>query len=122
MPPAPEVSQAEPETRQIAPEPLTAVPRALRTPVPVVVVDGAVPAPPPITSAFAASAALELSAEVELKYGTPPLVPAGVQVKVPDDVTGDPLTEHATLLGADKATLVTEPPPDGVAHVLSPRR
>jgi hypothetical protein len=36
---------------------LTLLPMAVRTPVPVVVVDGATPAPPPMTIAFAAKAA-----------------------------------------------------------------
>ena len=35
---------------------LEGVPRKVKTPVPVVVVDGAAPAPPPITNAFAVSA------------------------------------------------------------------
>jgi hypothetical protein len=36
---------------------LEGVPRNVRTPAPVVVVDGAIPAPPPTTRAFAANAA-----------------------------------------------------------------
>lgn len=83
--------------------------RAVRTPAPVVVVEGAAPAPPPIIRALAASAAEEDSALVLLKYGTPPLVPDGVQVSVPLVVTGEPDTEQAALLGADSATLVTVP-------------
>ena len=39
-----------------APELPTLIPRAVNTPVPVVVVEGAKPAPPPITRAFAAKA------------------------------------------------------------------
>ena len=49
-------------------------PRAVRTPVPVVVVEGATPAPPPITTALAASSPEDERTVPELKYGTPPLV------------------------------------------------
>jgi hypothetical protein len=42
-------------------------PNAVSTPVPVVVVDGAVPAPPPIISALAVSAALDAHVEVAEK-------------------------------------------------------
>jgi len=38
---------------------LVVTPRAVTTPVPVVIVDGAAPAPPPITREFAAKAALD---------------------------------------------------------------
>lgn len=66
---------------------------AVTTPVPVVVVAGAVPAPPPKTIALAANAA-EVAQVVPLeKYGMPPLVPATVRAKVPLDVIGEPLTE-----------------------------
>lgn len=76
-----------------APAEPTLTPSAVRTPVPVVVVEGAAPAPPPITIALAASAA-ELAQVEELeKYGTPPEVPATVRARVPDAVIGEPLTE-----------------------------
>jgi len=65
----------------IPPLVLTAFPIAVRTPVPVVVVDGAEPAPPPIMIALAASKALVAIFVVELKYGIPPLV-------APDTVSG----------------------------------
>ena len=69
------------------------LPMAVVTPVPVVVVLGATPAPPPITRAFAANAA-EVAHVVPLeKYGIPPLVPATVSASVPLDVMGEPVTE-----------------------------
>ena len=68
-------------------------PRAVTTPVPVVVVAGAAPAPPPMTNAFAANAALVAHVELLEKYGMPPLVPATVNAKVPAVVIGEPLTE-----------------------------
>ena len=50
------VSVAVPVFVTKPPEPeLTAIPKAVITPVPVVVVDGATPAPPPITRALAAN-------------------------------------------------------------------
>ena len=48
---------------------------ASRMPVPVVVVLGATPAPPPMTSAFAASAADDAIVVLPEKYGIPPEVP-----------------------------------------------
>jgi len=51
------VPKAPPLTTN-APAVPTATPKAVTTPVPVVIVLGATAAPPPITSAFAASAAL----------------------------------------------------------------
>jgi hypothetical protein len=63
------------------------------TPVPVVVVDGATPAPPPIISAFAARMDDVAHVLALLKYGTPPLVPATVKANVPAVVIGDPATE-----------------------------
>lgn len=57
------VPKAPPLTTN-APAVPTLVPKAVRTPVPVGVVDGAVPAPPPITIAFAVNAP-ELAHPVE---------------------------------------------------------
>ena len=56
------------------------MPTAVRTPVPVVVVEGATPAPPPITIAFEASAADDAIVLVAEKYGTPPEVPEVIPV------------------------------------------
>ena len=56
------VPNAPPLTTKAPAEP-TAVPSAVTTPVPVVVVDGATPAPPPITKAFAARAAEDAHVE-----------------------------------------------------------
>jgi hypothetical protein len=68
-------------------------PKAVTTPVPVVVVAGAAPAPPPKTIELAANAA-EVAQVVPLeKYGIPPLVPATVRAKVPLVVMGEPATE-----------------------------
>ena len=59
---------------EIAPEPFTFWPSAATTPVPVVIVLGAPPAPPPMTKAFNASAAGVDAICVESeKYGMPPL-------------------------------------------------
>jgi hypothetical protein len=49
------------------PEVFTALPIAVKTPVPVVVVAGVAPAPPPITMAFAAKTAEEAQVDAELK-------------------------------------------------------
>lgn len=54
---------------------LEGVPRNVRIPVPVVVVEGAAPAPPPITSAFAARTPELAIVLAALKYGRPPEVP-----------------------------------------------
>ena len=67
--------------------------RAVNTPVPVVVVEGAAPAPPPIISAFAVNAAELAQVEPLEKYGMPPEVPATVNASVPLVVTGEPPTE-----------------------------
>ncbi len=58
------------------------LPNAVTTPVPVVVVAGATPAPPPRTIAFAASAADDAHVDELLKYGMPPDVPATVRAGV----------------------------------------
>ena len=54
------VPNAPPLTTNAPAEPVL-TPRAVTTPVPVVIVDGATPAPPPTTRALAASAAEEVS-------------------------------------------------------------
>ena len=64
----------------IAPAVPTATPRAVITPVPVVIVEGAAPAPPPFTRELAAKAADEVHAEALLKYGIPPDVPVTASV------------------------------------------
>ena len=69
------------------------LPRAVTTPVPVVVVAGATPAPPPKTIALAANTAEVAQVDALEKYGTPPLVPATVRAKVPLVVIGEPPTE-----------------------------
>lgn len=70
---------------------LVGVPKNVRAPVAVVVVAGAAPAPPPITSALAAKAADVAQVDALEKYGTPPEVPAtvnaGVVVPVATDTT-----------------------------------
>lgn len=72
-----------------APAEPTATPKAVTTPVPVVVVAGAAPAPPPITKAFAAKAADVAQVVPLLKYGTPPEVPAIVNAGVVVPVATD---------------------------------
>ena len=72
---------------------LDGVPRNVRIPVAVVVVDGATPAPPPMTRALAAKAPDDAHVDELLKYGMPPDVPATVKANVPDVVIGEPATE-----------------------------
>ena len=111
------VPSAPPLTTNAPADPVL-TPRAVTTPVPVVVVAGAAPAPPPITSALAASAALDAHALPLLKYGIPPLVPAIVNAGV---VVGLAIETMPPV----QPTLVTvpePPPPDGVAQVPSPRQ
>jgi len=72
---------------------LVGVPRNVRIPDAVVVVDGAAPAPPPMTMAFAASVAEDAHVDALEKYGIPPEVPATVSARVPDVVIGEPATE-----------------------------
>lgn len=103
-----------------APAEPTSTPSAVRTPVPVVVVDGATPAPPPITSALAASAPDDAHVDELEKYGIPPEVPATVRASVPAVVIGDPATEINPPVNVC-ATLVT-PVPAGVAQVPSPHQ
>ena len=86
------VPRAPPLTTKAPAEPVL-TPKAVTTPVPVVIVLGATPAPPPITRAFAARAAEVAQVEALEKYGMPPDVPATVNAKVPEVVTGEPETE-----------------------------
>jgi hypothetical protein len=76
---------------------------------------GAAPAPPPTNTLFAVSVADDARELAPEKYGMPPLVPEGVSVSVPLDVTGDPEMVK-TLLALDKPTLDTEPA--GSVHVF----
>jgi hypothetical protein len=64
----------------IPPEPVTFCPSAVTTPVPVNVVEGAAPAPPPIIIELAAKTADEDQADELLKYGMPPDVPVTANV------------------------------------------
>jgi len=92
-------------------------PNAVTTPVPVVIVAGAEPAPPPTTKAFAARAALDAHAVPLEKYGMPPDVPAIVNAGV---VVGVPTDTMPPVQPTD--VTVPEPPPAGVAQVPSPRQ
>ena len=93
-----------------APAEPTFTPKAVATPVPVVIVDGATPAPPPIIKALAAKAA-EVAQVVALeKYGIPPDVPVTVKASVPEVVIGEPDTEIKPPVN-DWATEVTVPLP-----------
>ena len=76
-----------------APVPFKALPSPPMIFAPVVMVEGAAPAPPPITSELAARAAEDAQVVPEAKYGTPPLVPATVSTSVPEEVIGEPPTE-----------------------------
>lgn len=82
---------------------LEGVPRNVRIPVPVVVVEGAPPAPPPIIRAFAARTPELASVLAALKYGSPPEVPP--VSPVPPLATGNvPVTSLArSTLPAVKA-------------------
>ena len=105
--------------RTMLPEPDTASPSAVTTPVPVVMVEGAAPAPPPTIMALAVRTADEAHVEEEPKYGTPPDVPATVRAKVPAAVMGEPETEIKPPVNVC-ATLVTVPVPVTVVHVGAP--
>lgn len=89
-------------------------PKAVVTPVPVEMVEGAAPAPPPTTIAFAAKAAEVAQVDALEKYGMPPDVPATVSAKVPLVVIGEPETEIKPPV-KDWPTEVTVPPPPPVA-------
>jgi hypothetical protein len=101
------VPSAPPFTTK-APEDPVFTPSAVTTPVPVVTVEGAAPAPPPTISELAVSAPELAQAEELEKYGTPPEVPATVSAKVPDVVIGEPATEISPPV-KDCATEVTPP-------------
>ena len=75
---------------------------AVKTPLPVVVVLGATPAPPPIISALAANNPDDVSVVVLEKYGIPPLV------VVPPAVTGKVSPD---------AEIVLHPNPEFAVHV-----
>lgn len=96
---------------EMAPDPFTFKPRAVSTPVPVVVVVGAVPEPPPIIMAFAVSKAELAHVEVDEKYGIPPDVPATVNAGVVVGVATD-------IRPPVKPTDVTVPVPAAV-HVIA---
>jgi hypothetical protein len=103
------VPSAPPLTTNAPAEP-TFVPNAVKTPVPVAVVVGGLPAPPPIKRVFAVKTAEDAHVEAELKYGIPPDVPATVSANVPDVVIGDPETDISPPVN-DCPTLVTVPVP-----------
>jgi hypothetical protein len=85
--------------------------------VPVAEVEGAAPAPPPITIAFAVRAAEEAQPVALEKYGIPPDVPAIVKANVPLVVIGDPAIE--TIPPVNEApTEVTPPPPPPVDAIV----
>jgi hypothetical protein len=98
---------------------LVVTPSAVTTPVPVVIVDGAEPAPPPTTKALDANAADDAQVVPLEKYGTPPEVPATVSASVPEVVTGDPVTETMPPVKVCP-TLVTVPEPLVAAQLITP--
>jgi hypothetical protein len=95
-------------------------PRAVTTPVPVVMVDGAAPAPPPTTMALDANALDEAKVPLAVKAKTPPEVPevrpvpplatakVPARVIVPLPVTGPPEVVRP-VVPPDTSTLVTVP-------------
>lgn len=77
------------------------VPKNVRMPDAVEVVEGAAPAPPPITNAFAVSA-LELAmVVVPLKYGIPPEVPEVIPVPPCATVTAAPVVSTVPELSGN---------------------
>lgn len=101
---------------------LEGVPRNVRIPVPVVVVEGAAPAPPPITSAFAARTPELASVLAALKYGSPPEVPP--VSPVPPLATGNvPVTslDRLTLLAVKAEVPFPFKTPVRVVAPLPPR-
>jgi hypothetical protein len=103
---------APPLTTNAPAEPVL-TPRAVITPVPVVTVAGATPAPPPTTRALAASAADVAHVDALEKYGMPPDVPATVKAGV---VVG-----FATVMMPPvKPTLVTVPVPATAIQDMTP--
>lgn len=135
------VPRAPPLTTNAPADPVL-TPSAVTTPVPVVMLLGAAPAPPPTTNAFAASAVDEAIVPDAVKANTPPLVPlvnpvpplaigsvpvtldarltesVPPSVKLPELVTVPvsvkPLTVPVPL------TEVTVPPPPVAAIVIEP--
>ena len=102
------VPSAPPLTTKAPAEPVL-TPSAVTTPVPVVMVEGAMPAPPPIISAFAVNAAEVAHVVALLKYGMPPEVPATVRAGV--------VVAVATLIIPpvnETDVTVPEPPPEAV--------
>jgi hypothetical protein len=111
--------------------PLALLLRAVITPLPVVIVEGATPAPPPTTKAFAAKAAEVAQVDALLKYGMPPEVPAIVNAGVdvgfatvtmpPVQLTDDTVPEEVLGVYASQAvppTLMrTDCPAEGVTLV-----
>lgn len=85
-------------------------PKAVTTPVPVVMVDGAKPAPPPTINALAVKTAEDAQLVPLLKYGMPPDVPATVNAGV---VVGDAIETIPPV----QLTEVTVPP-EPVAEML----
>jgi hypothetical protein len=116
------VPRAPPFTTKAPAEP-TFVPRAVTTPVPVVVADGPRPAPPPISSAPEVKTPVEAQVDVLLKYGTPPDVPATVRANVPLLVIGEPATEiKPPVKVCPTEVTVPPPPPETVDQLPSPRK
>ena len=78
--------------------------------VPLAIVAGAVPAPPPMTTPWAAKAALVAQVDALEKYGIPPEFPATVKASVPAVVMGEPETVRRPPVNVSP-TLVTVPLP-----------
>jgi len=94
------------------PDVFTALAIAVKTPVPVVTVEGATPAPPPTTIAFDVKTPDVAHVDALLKYGIPPDVPATVKAGVVVAVATE-------MMPPVKPTLVTVP---AAAQVPSPRK
>ena len=90
----------------------TAFAIAVKTPVPVLTVEGATPAPPPTTIAFDVKTPDVAHVDALLKYGIPPDVPATVKAGVVVAVA-------TVMMPPVNPTLVTVP---GAAQVPSPRK
>ncbi len=106
------IPRAPPFTTNAPTEPML-TPSAVKTPVPVTVVLGAVPVPPPIINALAAKSPLDAQAAVEVKYGIPPDVPAIVKAGV---VVGLAILTIPPV----QLTLVTVPLPDTDSQPTNP--
>jgi hypothetical protein len=99
------VPSAPPLTTKAPAEPVL-TPRAVRTPVPVVTLEGAAPAPPPLINALAVKTP-ELAQVVPFeKYGMPPDVPAIVNAGVVVDVAIETIPPVQVT-----SVTVPEPPP-----------